>query len=242
MKNEAIADFYNQIDQKFGSDYEKERWFRNPVTQSHFRMTTSALTDALKDISFKKCLEVGPGAGTWTKLLLLKEPNAQFTLLDISEKMLSMAKDNVGMRENVAYVTSDFLKYTEEDSNDLFFSSRAIEYFDDQGAAVLKIPSLMSGGGEGIIITKNPRYWAYKLLGRRIPEMHRTQISAARLKALLTESGLHVTSVRPATVTVPFFKSARLNDVAFKLLRTSWIPFIHSIFAESYLIRFHKPS
>ncbi len=242
MKNEAIAEFYNSIDKKFGSDYEKERWFRSPITESHFKMTTRAITAALEGVTFKKVLEVGPGAGTWTKLLLKMNPEASFTLLDISEKMLSMAKENVGALPKVSYITKDFIQYESSEKSDLFFSSRAIEYFDDQKAAIGKLPLLLTDGGEGLIITKNPRYWAYTLFGREIPKMHRTQIPARRLASLLREAGFHVTSIRPATVTVPFFRSAALNDLAFAVLRNTWLPLIHSIFAESYLIRFHKRS
>jgi ubiquinone/menaquinone biosynthesis C-methylase UbiE len=241
MKHEAVADFYNDIKTKFGDDYESKRWFRSPVTESHFRMATKAISEVLSLIHFKKCLELGPGAGTWTKLLLSFEGDARYTLLDISETMLSIAKKNLEAEgEKIEFITSDFLLKDFTDSYDFFFSSRALEYILDKHTAVTKMYNLLDKGGEGVIITKNPRYWADKLFGREIPELHRNQVTPKALIKILRDVGFTVQILRPATMTVPFFKSARLNDIAFRLLRHSWIPFVHRIFTESYIVHFKK--
>jgi ubiquinone/menaquinone biosynthesis C-methylase UbiE len=240
MRHEKVAGFYNNIQQKFGTDYETERWFRTPITRSHFKMAHDAIMHALGRVTFTSCIELGPGAGTWTKVLLEKKPSATFTLLDISETMLGIAQQTLHDAKNVEFVVSDFLAYTPTRTYDLFFSSRALEYILDKQAAMKQIHTLLSKDGQGILITKNPRYWAYKLLGRKIPELHRNQITPKALVLLLEQAGFRVTSLRPATVTVPFFKSATLNTIAFFFLKHTWLPVIHRIFAESYIVHFVK--
>jgi ubiquinone/menaquinone biosynthesis C-methylase UbiE len=235
MKHEAIAGFYNNIEEKFGNDYEEKRWFRSPVTISHFKMATKAISRSLRGVSYERCFELGPGAGTWTKLLLTHEPKASYTLLDISETMLNMAKEALEGCRSVSFIVHDFLTYQPTDTYDLFFSSRALEYILDKEAAVKKMYTLLRPQGHAVVITKNPRYFAYTLLGRTIPEMHRNQITPHALAQLMRDAGFEVHAIRPATVTVPFCKSAFLNDIAFFFLKSTWSP-LHRILAESYII------
>ncbi len=241
MKHEAVAVFYDQIQQKFGNDYESKRWFRSPVTRSHFKMATQAILRVVDSIAYTNCLELGPGAGTWTKLLLTKHPNAKYTVLDISKTMLDIARENLKEAGgDITYIQSDFSTYAEGGSYDFFFSSRALEYIVDKDEAIAKIHRILAPNGQGVIITKNPRYWADKLFMRTIPDLHKNQIAPGALTALLTEKGFTVKLVRPATVTFPLCKSARLNDVVFALLAHSWIAPIHRLFAESYIVHFKK--
>ncbi len=241
MKHEAVASFYNDIQQKFGDDYESGRWFRSSVTRSHFKMATEAISEVVSQCKFTKCLELGPGAGTWTKLLRTFSPDAQYTLLDISDTMLSIARKNLSPdSEKIEFITSDFLAYETAKTYDFFFSSRAIEYIIDKKTAVEKMYRLLESEGEGIVITKNPRYWGDRLLGRATPDLHKNQIAPSAFVALLKDAGFIVTLIRPVTMTVPFFKCAWLNDIAFKLLHRSWFPILNSIFMESYIVHFKK--
>jgi ubiquinone/menaquinone biosynthesis C-methylase UbiE len=241
MKHEAVASFYNDIQQKFGDDYESGRWFRSPVTRSHFKMATTAISEVVSECHFTKCLELGPGAGTWTKLLRTFAPSASYTLLDISDTMLSIAEKNLSAdSKNIEFVTSDFLAYETERTYDFFFSSRAIEYIVDKKTAVEKMYALLESEGEGVVITKNPRYWGDRLLGRKTPDLHKNQIAPSALTELLVEAGFTVELLRPVTMTVPFFKCAWLNDIAFALLHRSWFPILNSIFMESYIVHFKK--
>lgn len=241
MKHEHVADFYNDIQQKFGDDYESGRWFRSPVKRSHFKMATEAIGEVVSGIQFKSCFEFGPGAGTWTRLLRTVAPGAQYTLLDISDTMLSIAKKNLATEsETIEFVTSDFLTYETTKTYDFFFSSRAIEYIVDKQTAVTKIYTLLKDGGDGVVITKNPRYWGDRLLGRKIPDLHKNQIAPREFVALLKDAGFTVTLIRPATITVPFFKCAWLNDIAFRFLHHVWFPILNSIFMESYIVHFKK--
>lgn len=243
MKHEAVADFYNQIKGKYGDDYESARWMRTPITRSHFRMATEAITDALRGATITRCFEVGPGAGTWTRLLLSIAPQAEYTLLDISETMLGIARKNLAASNSahIDFIVSDFTAYTPTQRYDFFFSSRAFEYIVDKKAAIEKIATLLPPGGRGVLITKNPRYWADRIFRRNRSALHQNQVSARVLTGLLVQAGFRVQFVRPATVTVPFFKSAFLNDCMYRVLKRGWITWIHGIFTESYLVAFQKP-
>jgi trans-aconitate methyltransferase len=202
-------------------------------------MSAVAIGEMLKGAHFEHCLELGPGAGTWTRMLHEKEPEARLTLLDISETMLNMARRNLeSISPQIEFIVQDFTSFKPVKKYDLFFSSRAFEYIENKNVAVRNISEALINGGEGILITKYPRYWADALLGREVPKMHQGQISPSKLTALLGDVGIEVRSLRPATVTVPLFKSSRLNDIAYKLLRHFWFTPVHMFFTESYIIHF----
>lgn len=241
LSNE-IKEFYDtKVPAEYGSDYERQRWFKNPVAEAGFYMTKSTVERVLSGKSFSSCFELGPGAGTWTKSICEKNPEVELTLLDISEKMLEMSKSSLaGKCSDVSFIRSDFLEFTPSNTYDFFFSSRAIEYVEDKPAAAQKISDLLSSGGSGAVITKYPRYWAAKLRGKNVPNIHQHQITPADFSKYLKQSGLTVTGVRPVILTFPFFNSSLLNKSLHALLGGLPLCFINKPFCESYVIEFTK--
>ena len=91
-----MRQFYNKKAKKISDKgYEYARWFSTPRKKKQYNSTVRSLLFHLRDIGFKKCLEVGCGPGTWTRLLLKKYPEAKFTCLDISKEMISQFNENV---------------------------------------------------------------------------------------------------------------------------------------------------
>src|SRR3989344_2221644 len=119
MDNSAIKNWYNTvIPERDGEGaYEYDRWFKNPIQEAGYKLTRGAVRrHVLGDESLNpvRVLELGPGAGTWTKLLLARFPDAYFDLLDISEEMLARAKAALGAKEHIRYITSDVMQWTPE--------------------------------------------------------------------------------------------------------------------------------
>jgi tRNA (cmo5U34)-methyltransferase len=56
-------------------------------------------------------LDVGAGTGLLSAFLMEKYPKASFTLIDLSEKMLDIAKDRFRSSPNVKYIIGDYSKY-----------------------------------------------------------------------------------------------------------------------------------
>ena len=236
--------FYdNVMPKKVRSGYEDARWHANSLLSAQYRMMTDALNRfVVPQVQLvRRVLEVGPGPGTWTKLLLKASSAARYTLVDISQEMLAQAR--VGLKDyaNVQFIERDFLKFESSEPFDFFFSSRAIEYMPDKRATVKKITSLLLPGGRGVIVTKMPKPFFDWMRGRGSRALHGAQIGPATLVGLLRSNGLIIEEIRTTTATVPFIGSASINGLVYRFLRHIPLFFPLTIFAESYLITFRKP-
>ncbi len=242
MDQQGIKKIYNKIViDKYKNDYEYNRWFATPLLQAGFEMMQNSIkrcTD-IDASAVKNILELGPGAGTWTKVLKVKFLGANFDLVDISKEMLALSKKVLG-EENFCYFESDFLAWQTSKKYDLFFSSRVLEYFPTKTPVLDKIFSLLNHDKYAFIITKNPQYWRYKLLGKKIPVMHRQQIKPKDLHKILIKVGFIDIQVFPAVMTFPLFKSVAINNFIFSLFSKYPLNFISQLFTEAYIVKFKK--
>lgn len=235
--------FYDEtMPGKLGPDYEVARWKTEPLRAAQYDMHASALRSVVSAVrGAERILEVGPGPGTWTRMLLTGNPTANYVLVDISHEMLGQARAALSGQSNVSFVESDFLGYTTNQPFDFFFSSRAIEYMPDKQAVARKIASLLRAGGKGAVVTKMPKPFFDRLLGRGVSALHQGQVGPRTFSRALTEAGLKVEGVRIATATVPGIHSPQANRFVFSLLHSMpLLPFLFP-FAESYLVTFQKP-
>ena len=244
----AVSDpksFYNHImpgKPGFVDGYEQARWGANPFLATQYQMARDALQRlVLRHVRVaSRILEVGPGPGTWTKVLLEENPAAQYTLVDISSEMLSQARASLSLRKNIVFTESDFAAFTSNKYFDFFFSSRAIEYMPDKAVVARKITEILSPGAYGAIVTKMPKPLFDRVKGRSVDGLHGGQISPGLLRRHIKQSGCVVISVRIATATVPGFRSPSLNMLAYRILRHIPLFFPFSLFAESYVAVFRK--
>lgn len=236
--------FYDTVmPSKLGGNYESARWEASPLLAAQYRMMADALERwVVPSIRHARhVLEVGPGPGTWTKLLLHANSEAGYTLVDISREMFAQARVGLAGRSNVSFVESDFLAFDSSQPFDFFFSSRAIEYMSDKRAVVRKIESLLAPGARGAIISKMPKPFLDRLRARGSRALHSAQMRSGMLVRLLQSRGFVIENVRIATATVPLVGSATLNSVAYRLLKHVPLVFPVTLFAESFLITFRKP-
>ncbi len=229
---------------KFGDDYEYQRWFSNPIQKAGYDLTKLAIVrHVIKNESLipERILELGPGAGTWTKLLVHRFPDAYLDLIDISKEMLGRAQSALGENPHVRYVESDILEWTPEGEYQYFFSSRVLEYIDDKKVFCEKIFSALSSGGGGFLITKMPHYERERFLGRKTSELHQGQIAPAALRDALRASGFIDVDCYPVTMSIPLLNSPRLNFLMGKFFGRYTIDAFSMFFAESYCVVFRKP-
>lgn len=235
--------FYNDVmPEKFGADYEHRRWHADSVREVGYRQTLVAIEKFLKTLEIRpeRILEIGPGAGTWTKRIVERFPGADLTLLDISSEMLARATRAVG-EGKAQTVESDLLDYQPEERFDLLFSSRVIEYVERKRTAVERFADFLAPGGVGFVITKMPHYERERLMRKDSSAFHQGQIAPEAFRGMLLEEGLEVTKAYPVTVSVPLLRSAFANRAAgWVLKRFSLNPFIAQ-FTESYCVAFRKP-
>ncbi|MEM7204949.1 MAG: class I SAM-dependent methyltransferase [Planctomycetota bacterium] len=225
-------------------DYEYARWLRTRRDWEDYRMMYAFLDAELEDAPLTEVLEVGPGPGTWTRLLLGKAPDAHCVLVDVSETMLAQAMVRLGRRHQLTYVAQDFLE-TDIQGRSFLLSARALEYVPDKLAFVARARQALRPGGQGLVITKNPGFFG-RALGRRIgrsnPLLHTEQIDARSLTALLTEAGFVDVQTRPVVIRLPY--RLRLHGLGRLLwcgLRRTGLNAFTTLFCEAYAVRFAAP-
>ncbi len=236
--------FYDEVmPDKLGGNYEDARWRATQLQHAQYDMTARTIRWHVLHVlkSAANILEVGPGPGTWTKLLLSDNPSASYTLVDISATMLAQARSGLAQNANVTFVESDLLRFSANEKFDGFFSSRAIEYMPDKAAVSGKIASLLSSGAYGAVITKTPKDFFNSLRGRNVSDLHGGQVAPRELTNLLQKAGLEIIGVYAATATLPVIGSAFMNRILFGLMGRFRLFYPLTLLTESYCVVFKKP-
>lgn len=238
-----IKDFYNtEAQEKFGHDYETNRWFKGALDRERYGMLLRSIRHFLEGVRYARCFELGPGPGTWTKVLLAHAPKSEYVLLDISESMKKQFEENVGKANNVHYRLGDFESYKEEGKPyDFFFSSRAIEYIKDKEKVARRIRGLMRPGGYGIIVTKTPHYFKKRLLGQHTPWYHQDQILPRRLMKLMKHQGFRDVKAYPAIIYIPVVGRAHWINRLIHRYAYKWrLFFLMQWISEAYIVIFRS--
>lgn len=238
--NKEIKELYNQnIVDVYKNRYEFNRWFSSQRLALDYSMMYRKIMSLVSTLPFKSCFELGPGPGTWTRLLFNVNPSASYTLIDISEEMkkqfeMEMRSGN----SNVSYKISDFLDYQSDKEFDLFFSSRAIEYIVPLEKVVEKIKFLLKDDGVGVIVTKNPRYFKF---GKDKRSQHQNQIDPGRIKLLLEKNGFTNIVLSPCIIRIPLIDrfSMYFSEYIFKKTLVNKKQKISPL-CESYIVTFVK--
>lgn len=245
MEHERVKAFYNEtMPAKFGDDYERERWFVDPIRRAGYTLTKEAIErHVLSDQSLDpaRILELGPGAGTWTKLLVARFPDAYIDILDISKEMLVRAERALGANARMRSIESDVLDWTPEGKYDYFFSSRVLEYISDKKRFCAKVFGALEGGGCGFLITKMPHYERERFLGRKTSDFHSGQIAPGALRDELLAAGFIDVDCYPVTTSIPLLHSAFANLIFGRLFARFTLGPVSMFFAESYGVLFRKP-
>ena len=94
-------------------------------------------------------LDVGAGTGLLSALLLEKYPRATITLLDISEKMLAVARERFSGSKNVVFRTGDYSRVDLGGPYDLVCSALSIHHLEPEDKRRLfgRIFSVLAPGG-----------------------------------------------------------------------------------------------
>lgn len=77
-------------------------------------------------------LDLGAGTGLFSTLVQSKYPTAHFTLWDVADKMLEVAKGRfANSAAQFSYVVGDYRSFSEVDAYDLIISSLSIHHLSD---------------------------------------------------------------------------------------------------------------
>ncbi|THF74214.1 class I SAM-dependent methyltransferase [Cohnella fermenti] len=128
-------------------EYDRERRQLIPCFDDFYGTAVSLVQSDKDNLSI---LDVGAGTGLLTSFLLPLYPNASYTLIDFSEKMLDQARERfAGTGANIRYATGDYLAYPFEEKFDWIVSSLSIHHLADEEKRRLfaKLHALTNEGG-----------------------------------------------------------------------------------------------
>jgi ubiquinone/menaquinone biosynthesis C-methylase UbiE len=98
-----------QIEKRFSQiakEYDEQRKLFIPCFDDYYGLSVSFLKKTRNDI--RKILDLGAGTGLLTKRLYDEYPNANYTLVDISEQMLAVARQRFSGLKNFNYSILDY--------------------------------------------------------------------------------------------------------------------------------------
>jgi SAM-dependent methyltransferase len=240
METKDVKDFYNKSVGESKNSYEYDRWQKNSQGKASYISTLQAVEKfALPYLnSVTSVFELGPGPGTWTKVLLQRNPTASYDLVDISEEMLKQAKAALSDVSNIRFINSDILDFVTDKKYQFFFSSRIIEYVPNKEKAVQIISNSLEAGSYGYIVTKTPhpgRFWGIK----NNSAVHQTQVAPAELKCLFEKADCEIVKVVNVTSVFPGLRSGGLDRLLTVLC--GYLSFtVTQYVSESYAIIFKK--
>lgn len=163
-----------------------------------------------------RILDLGAGTGLLSEFVLQKYPNACIELVDISEKMLDVAKQRFANNPNITINCSDFTQFTSDKSYDAIISSLAIHHLDDNDKIRLftNIHSMLEIGGlfinaeqvEGentFFATLNDKMWRQKV---ESSDLTQEEIEAGYQRVLLDKRS-------PLSKQINWLKEVGFNEV-----------------------------
>ena len=115
----SVKEQFDQISKKYDSQRRVlipcyDNFYSIAVEWLHFNTATP------------KILDLGAGTGIFSQFVLEKYPQADITLLDFSEQMLSVARERFKDIKNVSFQVADMMTFKPQQKYDAVISSLAI--------------------------------------------------------------------------------------------------------------------
>jgi tRNA (cmo5U34)-methyltransferase len=137
------------LKEKFGQgteEYDQQRKHVIPCLEDLYQVTADL---SKVETSQPKILDLGAGTGLLTSYLYERYPQGGFTLLDLSEEMLDIARARFENAPNFSYVVADYLKHDFEGFFDIVVSSLSIHHLEHQDKEILyhKVYDHLNHGG-----------------------------------------------------------------------------------------------
>jgi len=144
MKSEQIKNNFNDLARTYGDDARKKLI---PCFDDFYRIGISMLTCRK---AAPRVLDLGAGTGLYSNFLIQRYPDAEITLIDFSDEMLTLARERFRHREQVDYLLGDYTKHTFEAAYDIIISALSIHHLDAEEKRALynKVYNLLAPGGE----------------------------------------------------------------------------------------------
>lgn len=125
---QSMKQSFDQIAQQ----YDSQRQRLIPCFDAFYGTAVElASTYPSSNLSPPRILDLGAGTGLLSAYMLQVFPGAELTLIDLSEEMLSKAKERLSVQSNVQYEIADYTRHDMNDSYDLIVSGLSIHHLAD---------------------------------------------------------------------------------------------------------------
>ena len=153
MKQNEISDFYDEYVQRQIKTGANER-----LISLYKRLLNGGLN------ADSRVLELGCGVGIFTKLLAKKVKNGIIEAVDLSEKSVAVAKNELKHRKNIHFDVADVVKYKPENSDfDMITLMDVIEHIplEHHGELFANLSKIATEKTNILINIPNPQYIGY---------------------------------------------------------------------------------
>ena len=124
MNNKKLQKQFNLAARK----YDSQRKILIPFFEDYYESGIKYLSSN----KFDKILDLGVGTGLLSQYLFKYFPHSQYTLIDISGKMLDLAKKRFKNLSNIIYLEKDYSNNFPEGKFDLIASALSIHHLKDE--------------------------------------------------------------------------------------------------------------
>ncbi|MBD0383023.1 class I SAM-dependent methyltransferase [Paenibacillus sedimenti] len=132
---------------EIASQYDAERRKLIPCFDDFYQIAASLIQT---NGAVPHILDLGAGTGLLSSFILAQRPDAMFTLIDLSEGMLDIARQRYGSENpNITYIVADYTRFDYTDTYDCIISSLSIHHLEDHEKYDLynRIFALLKPGG-----------------------------------------------------------------------------------------------
>lgn len=128
------------------TDYDRQRRQLIPCFDAFYGMAVSLVEPVGPS---PRILDLGAGTGLFASLVARTYPDAHFTLIDMSEKMLEGARARFGASRNVTYLAADYTAHSFTEPYDAVISSLSIHHLTHEAKLRLfrAIHGMLASGG-----------------------------------------------------------------------------------------------
>ena len=146
MEQKTIMEHIREAFDAVATEYDAQREYIIPDMRDFYG---AAVWAAESPNAAPAILDIGAGTGLLSALLLEKYPAAIFTLLDISEKMLAVARERFIGRKNVQFRTGDYSQADLGGPYDLVCSAISIHHLEtgDKRRLFSRVHRALTPGG-----------------------------------------------------------------------------------------------
>lgn len=127
---ENLKDQFNKIAQ----EYDRQRPLFIPCFYDFYGV---AVENLIFETDTPTIIDLGAGTGLFSEFILQKYPKANIILVDLSEKMLSVAETRFANKQNIQFCVADIVSFKYHYPVDAVVSSLAIHHLEDEDKQTL---------------------------------------------------------------------------------------------------------